>query len=95
MIYFKYDPKDRVLLTNDEYWIPVDELANEMEGRYFWFGHLIQKNWFTQNLQDDILWYCKMLELPVDIERAKLEMEEDKQMIELFNQRLERLGGVK
>lgn len=95
MIYLKYNPKDRVLITNDSYWIPVDELHNEVDGRYFWFSHLIQKNWFNEDLQKDILWYCEMLDLPVDRERARLEMEEDKQMIELVNKRIERLGGMR
>jgi hypothetical protein len=89
---FKYDKETNTLYTSWGYWIPINELSNkDASGRYFWFSHLVQKNWFDEQYANELLDWCKKLGLEVDVDIAKLEMAEDRMFIQ---QVFERLGGL-
>jgi hypothetical protein len=91
-MYFKYDKQTNTLETSDGYWIPVDELNHkDANGRYFWFSHLVQKYWFDQAHAAELLNWCEVLNTGVDIKQARIEMAEDRQMIQLV---IEKLGGA-
>ena len=91
MSYFNYDEKTNTLETSFQYWIPVSELSDKLDGRYFWFYHLVQKNWFTENVCNELIDWCRKLKVDIDYDTLALEIAEDRSMINVVNKKMEGL----